>query len=58
MRAPPCEGRLVAHTRKETAMPCTGGSENDAAIEIHYADHGSGNPIVLIYGYPPRLTRE
>jgi non-heme chloroperoxidase len=30
----------------------TVGSENDAPIEIHYEDHGSGDPIVLIHGYP------
>jgi non-heme chloroperoxidase len=30
----------------------TVGIENDAAIEIHYEDHGSGSPIVLIHGYP------
>jgi hypothetical protein len=23
-----------------------------ADIEIHYRDHGSGKPIVLIHGYP------
>jgi non-heme chloroperoxidase len=28
------------------------GSENDAPIEIHYEDHGSGQPVVLIHGYP------
>jgi non-heme chloroperoxidase len=28
------------------------GSENSADIEIHYRDHGSGKPIVLIHGYP------
>jgi non-heme chloroperoxidase len=28
------------------------GTENDAPIEIHYEDHGSGDPIVLIHGYP------
>jgi non-heme chloroperoxidase len=28
------------------------GSENDAPIEIHYEDHGSGDPVVLIHGYP------
>ena len=27
-------------------------TENDSAIEIHYEDHGSGQPIVLIHGYP------
>jgi non-heme chloroperoxidase len=28
------------------------GSENDVAIAIHYEDHGSGQPVVLIHGYP------
>jgi non-heme chloroperoxidase len=28
------------------------GIENDAPIEIHYEDHGSGQPVVLIHGYP------
>jgi non-heme chloroperoxidase len=30
----------------------TVGTENDAPIEIHYEDHGSGRPVVLIHGYP------
>ena len=30
----------------------TVGAENSAAIEIHYEDHGSGQPVVLIHGYP------
>ena len=30
----------------------TVGTENDAPVEIHYEDHGSGQPIVLIHGYP------
>jgi non-heme chloroperoxidase len=30
----------------------TVGTENSAAIEIHYEDHGSGKPIVLVHGYP------
>ena len=30
----------------------TVGTENDSPIEIHYEDHGSGNPVVLIHGYP------
>src|SRR5580692_9423742 len=34
-------------------MACvTVGTENSAPIEIHYEDHGSGRPIVLIHGYP------
>jgi non-heme chloroperoxidase len=28
------------------------GTENSADIRIHYRDHGSGKPIVLIHGYP------
>ncbi len=28
------------------------GAENSADIEIHYRDHGTGRPIVLIHGYP------
>jgi non-heme chloroperoxidase len=28
------------------------GTENDAPIELHYEDHGSGQPVVLIHGYP------
>jgi non-heme chloroperoxidase len=30
----------------------TVGQENSAAIEIHYEDHGSGQPVVLVHGYP------
>jgi non-heme chloroperoxidase len=30
----------------------TVGQENSAAIDIHYEDHGSGQPVVLIHGYP------
>ena len=30
----------------------TVGRENSADIEIHYEDHGDGQPVVLIHGYP------
>ncbi|HEX6402146.1 MAG TPA: alpha/beta hydrolase [Pseudonocardiaceae bacterium] len=30
----------------------TVGEENGADIQIHFNDHGTGNPIVLIHGYP------
>ena len=28
------------------------GKENSASIELYYEDHGSGDPVVLIHGYP------
>src|ERR1700749_2565961 len=28
------------------------GKENSAKIELYYEDHGSGQPVVLIHGYP------
>jgi non-heme chloroperoxidase len=35
------------------AMPhVTVGSENGSDINIYYEDHGSGQPVVLIHGYP------
>ena len=30
----------------------TVGKENSGDIELYYEDHGSGQPIVLIHGYP------
>src|SRR5205809_364776 len=30
----------------------TVGKENSGNIDLYYEDHGSGNPIVLIHGYP------
>jgi non-heme chloroperoxidase len=31
---------------------CEVGTENGSPIEIHYEDHGSGQPVVLVHGYP------
>ena len=28
------------------------GQENSGDIDLYYEDHGSGDPIVLIHGYP------
>jgi non-heme chloroperoxidase len=30
----------------------TVGQENNAGLEIYYEDHGAGQPVVLIHGYP------
>jgi pimeloyl-ACP methyl ester carboxylesterase len=30
----------------------TAGNENSGDIELYYEDHGSGQPVVLIHGYP------
>ena len=30
----------------------TVGSENETPIELHYSDHGTGKPVVLIHGWP------
>jgi len=28
------------------------GKENSSEVILHYEDHGSGDPVVLIHGYP------
>ena len=30
----------------------TVGTENSGAIDLHYEDHGTGAPVVMIHGYP------
>jgi non-heme chloroperoxidase len=38
---------------REEAVPyLTVGSENSTDIQLYYEDHGSGQPVVLIHGYP------
>src|ERR1051326_405968 len=39
--------------KRRYAMPyLTVGKENSGDIELYYEDHGSGQPVVLIHGYP------
>jgi non-heme chloroperoxidase len=51
-----CEQRAARDIRQlnwRTAMPyITVGTENSAPIELYYEDHGEGQPVVLIHGYP------
>src|SRR5207302_2155332 len=28
------------------------GKENSSSIELYYEDHGAGDPVILIHGYP------
>jgi non-heme chloroperoxidase len=45
--------RIRAHNKGGMSMPRIAvGTENDAPIEIHYEDHGGGDPVLLIHGYP------
>src|SRR4051794_24793805 len=38
---------------REVAMPyVTVGTENSGSIGLYYEDHGEGQPVVLIHGYP------
>ena len=30
----------------------TVGQENSTPVELYYEDHGTGQPVVLIHGYP------
>jgi non-heme chloroperoxidase len=47
------DARLETQQNKERDMPSLiVGTENETPIEIHYEDHGSGDPVVLIHGYP------
>jgi non-heme chloroperoxidase len=47
------DARFETPQNKERDMPSLiVGTENETPIEIHYEDHGSGDPVVLIHGYP------
>src|SRR4051812_11771781 len=45
--------RCEASPSRGVPMPyVTVGRENSADISIHYRDHGTGQPVVLIHGFP------
>src|SRR5207302_730078 len=46
------EANTTPPRRKRFMPTVTVGQENSASIEIHYEDHGAGQPVVLIHGYP------
>jgi non-heme chloroperoxidase len=46
-------GEYLPADQKGSRMPTvTVGQENHADVEIYYEDHGAGQPVVLIHGYP------
>jgi non-heme chloroperoxidase len=58
-------GPVARHARAATtpcqpggrAMPyITVGAENSGPIDLYYEDHGSGQPVVLIHGFPLSTT--
>src|SRR5438105_3200278 len=50
---PACGQMLSEKRERRRPMPfITVGHENSGPIELHYEDHGSGRPVVLIHGYP------
>jgi non-heme chloroperoxidase len=42
----------LTSTEGDVVARCEVGTENGTAIELHYEDHGSGRPVMLIHGYP------
>jgi non-heme chloroperoxidase len=47
------QDRLGLGTSRGGEMPYIRvGQENSSPIELHYEDYGSGQPVVLIHGYP------
>src|SRR5262249_13822032 len=53
-RAPgPASWTPAMPTKGRKLMPkVTVGRENTGDIELYYTDHGAGQPVVLIHGYP------
>ena len=43
---------FTGNTAKATGSRVSVGRENSVGIEIYYEDHGAGQPVVLIHGYP------
>src|SRR5664279_5858467 len=44
---------LTSRQLRRISMPFTTvGTENSGNIDLYYEDHGSGDPVVLIHGYP------
>jgi non-heme chloroperoxidase len=48
----PAEGRRCGARGGNGMGTITVGTENSTDIEIYYEDHGTGQPVVLVHGYP------
>jgi non-heme chloroperoxidase len=42
----------IAEQRNENMPEFVVGTENGQNIKLHYEDHGEGQPVVLVHGYP------
>src|SRR5262245_20557499 len=47
-----CARRTGRDIEEHIMSKITVGQENTTSIDIHYEDHGTGSPVVLIHGWP------
>src|SRR5260370_34715933 len=44
---------IASGLQRRISMPTiTVGKENSGDIDLYYEDHGSGNPVILVHGWP------
>jgi non-heme chloroperoxidase len=59
LESPPIDGSAIDlssrgfdNRRRSVMSTIRVGQENSTAIELYYEDHGEGNPVVLVHGWP------